>query len=210
VSDPFQKAALNSLTNTGSRDSQQIPVKTVNAAVAVTANRALTEQNRLFPPVLPHLGRRAATPARIPHFLPTRNFYRFRWWDQLRDLFTSPVLSKGKTPQKIFGQIPLLAKRFAAEPFLGSLLAHLIAIPLLSFLLQIVPRQVPRENESRFVLQSVIYYRLPKLQTHAKLPSILTPGSGSTPVSGLYFEHKRQKRARRNPWIRCMSCRGRA
>ena len=84
--------------------------------------------------VLPH-----AHP-RDPVFVSPRNFFRFSWLELLGSLFQHDRPESTNEALDLFRQIPLLDRRIVVTPLTIALAIHLLAIPLLSFFLHVVPQ----------------------------------------------------------------------
>ena len=76
---------------------------------------------------------------RDPVFVSPRNFFRFSWLELLGSLFQHDRPESTNEALDLFRQIPLLDRRIVVTPLTIALAIHLLAIPLLSFFLHVVP-----------------------------------------------------------------------
>ena len=118
---------------------------------------------------------------REPVFLSPPSFFRCSWWDLFRSSFQRlPRMSAKRSPD-LFRQIPLLGRRIVVTPITISLAVHVLAIPLLPFLLRVVPRRSAEDGRLELKQQDIVYYHFKKFDTPSKFPRVLPKGPGGHP-----------------------------
>jgi len=145
------------------------------------------EAKNLLDPVAhakPHV-RLRIPPAREPQFLVARNFFRTSWWSRLGTILSRYPSHLTLISNKFFRDIPVLPNRFAGRQIGVSIVLHAGAFLLLPFLLRYLPAQVTQAATVSPNDQRVIYYHLANPERRLRAPTILPPGPGSTPGSGI-------------------------
>jgi len=127
---------------------------------------------------------RSPVPWREPKFLTPANFFRFRWSELLGGFFTVYPHHLVSVSGNLFRQIPLLPPRFVGKPFTASFVVHLLGIPLLPFLFQLLPSPGPSDNALQFGQKAVVYYNFSKQQPHKRPANFSPNGPGSMPGMG--------------------------
>jgi hypothetical protein len=133
-----------------------------------------------------------------PRFLSPPSFYRFPWKELIGEFLTFYPLHLKNISVEVFREIPVLPRRFAARPLAVSLIFHLLAIPLLTTFLQLLPTQQRNQDHSQFRQNSVVYYHVQKLGNVPRMPQLSPFGPGSSPGSGSQPEQTPAKAAPQN------------
>ena len=120
--------------------------------------------------VLPH-----AHP-RDPVFVSPRNFFRFSWLELLGSLFQHDRPESTNEALDLFRQIPLLDRRIVVTPLTIALAIHLLAIPLLSFFLHVVPRRAAGDGRTQLQQHDIVYYHFTRLDKPSTFPRVSPKG----------------------------------
>jgi Gram-negative bacterial TonB protein C-terminal len=123
-------------------------------------------------------------PARQPEFLTAPDFFRTSWWSRLGTLLSRYPAHLTLISNKLFRDVPIRPRRFAAKQLAISAVLHACAFLLLPFVLRYFPFQVTQAANIPLGDPPVIYYTLANPERHLKAPTIRPPGPGSTPGSG--------------------------
>lgn len=121
---------------------------------------------------------------RQPEFLVPQKFFRFHWSELLGTLFCVYPQNLKNISAEQFREIPILPRRFAGRPFALSLFVHLAGIPLLPFLLQVIPTHARVDNSFTYSKNEVLYYYVPKPAPKQRVPKLSPFGPGSAPGVG--------------------------
>jgi uncharacterized membrane protein YgcG len=146
----------------------------------------LFEAKSLLDTVVPtkFAARHLKPPARQPEFLMAPDFFRTSVWSRLGTLLSRYPVHLTLISNKLFRDVPIRPRRFAAKQMAISAAFHACAFLVLPFLLRYFPFQVTQAANIPPGDQHVLYYTLANPERHLKAPTIRPPGPGSTPGSG--------------------------
>ena len=123
-------------------------------------------------------------PPRQPEFLMAPDFFRASVWSRLGTLLSRYPVHLTLISSKLFRDVPIRPRRFAARQLAMSAVLHVCAFLFLPFVLRYFPFQVTQAANIPPSDQRVLYYTLANPERHLKAPTIRPPGPGSTPGSG--------------------------
>jgi hypothetical protein len=161
---------------------EQLPDQALKTTRSASQDTNFRAANLLVPRQTAWPTDRPAVHPRAPKFFPPQRSYRFQWKDLLEEFFSFYPTNLRNISVELFRQIPLLQRRFAARPFAASLVVHLLGIPLLPILFQLIPRH--HANDSILNQNSVVYYHVQKLSQMPRVPKLSPFGPGSSPGVG--------------------------
>jgi hypothetical protein len=149
-----------------------------------TAEGVFEARTLLQPAAAPPANRQIAISVRTPEFITPPDFFRTSWLARVGTILSRYPVHLTLISAKLFRDVPVRPRRFAAKTLAISVVLHGAVLFLLPLILRYLPFQVTQASNVARNDQQVVYYHLANPERREKAPRILPPGPGSAPGAG--------------------------